>query len=131
MRARQLLGVPFLYAIAASAVGFSIYFSIGVVADRGLGLTPVIFLGAGILFAITTLTYVEGGAMYRERGGSSTFARHAFNELISFIAGWAILIDYVIVIAAAARSGSTRSRTRASGSRSTSRWASSPSAASG
>ncbi len=102
MRARQLLGVPFLYAIAASAVGFSIYFSIGVVADRGLGLTPVIFLGAGILFAITTLTYVEGGAMYRERGGSSTFARHAFNELISFIAGWAILIDYVIVIAAAA-----------------------------
>ena len=102
MRTRQLLGVPFLYAIAASAVGFSIYFSIGVVADRGLGLTPVIFLGAGILFAITTLTYVEGGAMYRERGGSSTFARHAFNELISFIAGWAILIDYVIVIAAAA-----------------------------
>ena len=102
MRARQLLGVPFLYAIAASAVGFSIYFSIGVVADRGLGLTPLIFLGAGILFAITTLTYVEGGAMYRERGGSSTFARHAFNELISFIAGWAILIDYVIVIAAAA-----------------------------
>ena len=102
MRPRQLLGVPFLYAIAASAVGFSIYFSIGVVADRGLGLTPVIFLGAGILFAITTLTYVEGGAMYRERGGSSTFARHAFNELISFIAGWAILIDYVIVISAAA-----------------------------
>ena len=102
MRSRQLLGIPFLYAIAASAVGFSIYFSIGVVADRGLGLTPLIFLGAGILFAITTLTYVEGGAMYRERGGSSTFARHAFNELISFIAGWAILIDYVIVIAAAA-----------------------------
>ena len=102
MRSRQLLGVPFLYAIAASAVGFSIYFSIGVVADRGLGLTPLIFLAAGIMFAITTLTYVEGGAMYRERGGSSTFARHAFNELISFIAGWAILIDYVIVIAAAA-----------------------------
>jgi len=102
VRARQLLGVPFLYAIAASTVGFSIYFSIGVVADRGLGLTPVIFLGAGLLFAITTLTYVEGGAMYRERGGSSTFSRHAFNELISFIAGWAILIDYVIVIAAAA-----------------------------
>jgi basic amino acid/polyamine antiporter, APA family len=102
MRARRLLGVPFLYAIAASAVGFSIYFSIGVVAERGLGLTPLIFLGAGLLFAITTFTYVEGGAMYRERGGSSTFARHAFNELVSFIAGWAILIDYVIVIAAAA-----------------------------
>ena len=102
MRGKRLVGVPFLFAVASSAVGFSIYFSIGVVADRGLGLTPVIFLAAGLLFALTTLTYVEGGAMFRERGGSSTFARHAFNELISFIAGWAILIDYVIVIAAAA-----------------------------
>jgi APA family basic amino acid/polyamine antiporter len=102
MRAKRLLGVPFLYAAASSAVGFSIYFSIGVVADRGLGLTPLIFLAAGLMFALTSLSYVEGGAMLRERGGSATFARHAFNELISFIAGWAILIDYLIVIAAAA-----------------------------
>jgi basic amino acid/polyamine antiporter, APA family len=99
---KRWLGVPFLYAAASSAVGFSIYFSVGVVADRGLGLTPVIFLLAGLMFAITSLSYVEGGAMLRQRGGSATFARHAFNELISFIAGWAILIDYLIVIAAAA-----------------------------
>ena len=98
------LGVPALFAAAYSAVGFSIYFSLGVVADRGLGLTPLIFLAAGLLFGLTTLTYVEGGAMFRERGGSSTFARHAFNELIAFIAGWAILIDYLIVIALAALS---------------------------
>lgn len=96
------LGVPFLFAAAYSAVGFSIYFALGVVADRGLGLTPLIFLAAGLLFGLTTLTYVEGGAMFRERGGSSTFARHAFNELVAFIAGWAILIDYLIVIALAA-----------------------------
>jgi basic amino acid/polyamine antiporter, APA family len=102
MRAKRLLGVPFLYASASAAVGFSIYFSIGVVADRGLGLTPLIFLVAGLMFALTSLSYVEGSAMLRERGGSATFARHAFNELISFIAGWAILIDYLIVIAAAA-----------------------------
>jgi APA family basic amino acid/polyamine antiporter len=101
-RLSRLLGVPFLYAAASSAVGFSLYFSIGVVADRGLGLTPLIFLVAGLMFAITSLSYVEGGAMFRERGGSSTFARHAFNELVSFIAGWAILIDYLIVVAAAA-----------------------------
>src|SRR4029077_12376869 len=81
---------------------FSIYFALGVVADRGLGLTPLIFLASGLLFGLTTLSYVEGGAMFRERGGSSTFARHAFNELIAFIAGWAILIDYLIVIALAA-----------------------------
>ena len=51
---------------------------------------------------LATLSYVEGGAMFRERGGSSSFARHAFNELIAFIAGWAILIDYLIVAALAA-----------------------------
>ncbi len=96
------VGVPWLFAAAYSAVGFSIYFALGVVADRGLGLTPLIFLAAGLLFGLTTLSYVEGGAMFRERGGSSTFARHAFNELVAFIAGWAILIDYLIVIALAA-----------------------------
>ncbi len=96
------LGVPGLFVAVYSAVGFSIYFALGVVADRGLGLTPLIFLAAGLLFVLTTLSYVEGGAMLRERGGSSSFARHAFNELIAFIAGWAILIDYLIVAALAA-----------------------------
>jgi len=96
------LGVPGLFVAVYSAVGFSIYFSLGVVADRGLGLTPLIFLAAGLLFVLATLSYVEGGAMFRERGGSSSFARHAFNELIAFVAGWAILIDYLIVAALAA-----------------------------
>jgi APA family basic amino acid/polyamine antiporter len=99
---RRLLGVPWLFAVAYSAVGFSLYFSIGVVADFGLGLTPLLFLGAGLLFVLTTFTYVEAGAMYLERGGSSTFARNAFNELISFVAGWAVLIDYIIIVAIAA-----------------------------
>ena len=103
-RLQRGLGFPWLFAAAYSAVGFSIYFALGVVADRGLGLTPLIFLAAGLLFGLTTLSYVEGGAMFRERGGSSTFARYAFNELIAFIAGWAILIDYLIVLALAALS---------------------------
>jgi APA family basic amino acid/polyamine antiporter len=99
---RRGVGVPGLFVAVYSAVGFSIYFALGVVADRGLGLTPLIFLAAGLLFVLTTLSYVEGGAMIRERGGSSSFARHAFNELVAFIAGWAILIDYLIVAALAA-----------------------------
>ena len=101
-RLQRGLGVPWLFAAAYSAVGFSIYFALGVVAERGLGLTPLIFLASGLLFGLTTLTYVEGSAMFRERGGSSSFARHAFNELIAFVAGWAILLDYLIVLALAA-----------------------------
>jgi len=101
---RRGVGVPGLFVAVYSSIGFSIYFALGVVADRGLGLTPLIFLAAGLMFVLTTLSYVEGGAMIRERGGSSSFARHAFNELIAFIAGWAILIDYLIVTALAALS---------------------------
>jgi APA family basic amino acid/polyamine antiporter len=99
---RRGVGVPGLFVAVYSSVGFSIYFALGVVADRGLGLTPLIFLAAGLMFVLTTLSYVEGGAMIRERGGSSSFARNAFNELIAFVAGWAILIDYLLVAALAA-----------------------------
>jgi APA family basic amino acid/polyamine antiporter len=99
---RRFLGVPWLWAVAHSAVAFSVYYSLGIVAGDGLGLTPIILGIAAFLYVVTTMTYVEGGAMFNERGGSNTLARHAFNELVSFAAGWAILIDYVIVIALAA-----------------------------
>jgi basic amino acid/polyamine antiporter, APA family len=99
---KRALGAPLLFAVAYSAVGFSLYFSLGVVADRGLGLTPLLFLGAGLLFVLATLSFAEGGAMFLDRGGSSNLARHAFNELIAFIAAWALLIDFILVIALAA-----------------------------
>ena len=91
-----------LFAVAYSAVGFSLYFSLGVVADYGLGLTPLLFLGAGLMFVLATLSFAEGGSMFVERGGSSNIARYAFNELVSFIAGWALLIDFIVVVALAA-----------------------------
>ena len=94
-------GALWLLIVTYAAVGFSIYFSLGVVAKRGLGLTPLIFVATGFLFVITIFTYFEGSAMLRERGGSSSFARHAFNELIAFVAGWVMLLDYLIVIALA------------------------------
>jgi APA family basic amino acid/polyamine antiporter len=98
---RERSGALWLLIVTYAAVGFSIYFALGVVAKRGLGLTPLIFLAAGLLFVITMFTYLEGSTMLRERGGSSSFARHAFNELVAFVAGWVILLDYLIVIALA------------------------------
>lgn len=94
-------GALWLLIVTYASVGFSIYFALGVVANKGLGLTPLIFLAAGVLFVLTMFTYFEGSAMLRERGGSSSFARHAFNELIAFVAGWVIPLDYLIVIALA------------------------------
>src|SRR5918996_2429582 len=93
------LGAPRLFATAYSTVGSSIYFALGIVAAFALGLTPLVFLGAGLLFVITTLTYFEGMTLHPERGGSAVMARYAFNELLSFVAGWAILLDFLILIA--------------------------------
>ena len=93
------MGALGLFAIGLTAVGASIYFSLGVVAGNALGLTPAAFLLAGVFFVLTMMTYVEGGVLHQERGGASSLARYAFNELWSFVAGWAILLDYLIVIA--------------------------------
>ena len=101
-REARASGGAMIFAVAYSAVGFSLYFSLGVVADYGLGLTPLLFLGAGLMFILATLSYAEGGSMFVERGGSSNIARYAFNELVSFIAGWALLIDFIVVVALAA-----------------------------
>jgi APA family basic amino acid/polyamine antiporter len=96
------LGQPALFAIVYTAVASAIYFSLGVVADHALGLTPVVFLVAGLFFALAAMTYVEGASLHPERAGSTVFARYGFNELVSFIAGWAILLDYTILIAVTA-----------------------------
>ena len=96
---KRSLGSPALFAIVWTSLASSIYFSLGVVAGHALGLTPLVFLGAGVFFTLTSMTYAEGASMHRDRAGSTVFARYAFNELVSFVAGWAILLDYVILIA--------------------------------
>src|SRR3954463_4101718 len=99
---RRTVGVPGLFATAYGNVGSSIYYALGLVAAHALGLTPVVFMLAGGLFALTAKTYAEGASMYPEAGGSSSFARPAFNELVSFFAGWALTLDYIITVAISA-----------------------------
>ena len=99
---RRTVGVPGLFATAYGNVGSSIYYALGLVAAHALGLTPLVFLLAGGLFALTAKTYAEGASMFPEAGGSSSFARHAFNEVASFFAGWALTLDYIITIAISA-----------------------------
>ncbi|HST55427.1 MAG TPA: universal stress protein [Solirubrobacteraceae bacterium] len=99
---RRSIGVPGLFATAYGNVGSSIYYALGLVAAHALGLTPLVFVFAGGLFALTAKTYAEGAAMFPEAGGSSSFARHAFNEVVSFLAGWALSLDYILTIAISA-----------------------------
>lgn len=99
---RRGLGSPTLFAIVYTSVASALYFALGVVAENALGLTPVVFLIAGLFFALAVLTYVEGASLHQERAGSTVFARYAFNELWSFVAAWAILLDFLILIAVTA-----------------------------
>ena len=99
---RRSVGTSGLFATAYGNVGSSIYYALGLVAAHALGLTPLVFVFAGGLFALTAKTYAEGASMFPEAGGSSSFARHAFNELVSFFAGWALSLDYILTIAISA-----------------------------
>ena len=101
-RLERVLGTPALFATAYGNVGSSIYYALGLVAGIALGLTPLVFVISGLIFAATAATYTEGTVRYPEAGGSSSFARHAFNELVSFGAAWAQMLNYIITIAISA-----------------------------
>ena len=97
-----MLGTPALFATAYGNVGSSIYYALGVTAVFALGLTPVVFIVAGLIFACTAATYAEGTVRYPEAGGSASFARHGFDELVSFGAGWAQMLVYVVTVTTSA-----------------------------
>src|SRR3954454_6114394 len=99
---QPVLGVNALFSTAYGNVGSSIYYARGLVSSFALGLTTIVFIIAGGIFYLTAATYAEGTAMYPEAGGSSSFARRAFNEFWSFFAAWGQMLNYVITIAISA-----------------------------
>jgi len=101
-RLRRVLGVPALFSAGYGDVGSSIYYALGVVALIALGATPIALAIAGIIYIFNALTYAEGSAMIPEAGGSASFARHGFNDLGGFIAGWALMLSYVVTMAISA-----------------------------
>jgi basic amino acid/polyamine antiporter, APA family len=98
----RVLGTPALFSTAYGNVGSSIYYALGLTAVFALGLTPLVFIAAGLIFACTAATYSEGTVRFPEAGGSASFARHAFDELVSFTAAWAQLLVYVVTVAVSA-----------------------------
>ena len=98
----RVLGTNALFSTAYGNVGSSIYYALGLVASLALGLTPLVFVITGVFFFATAATYAEATAMYPEAGGSSSFARRAFNEFWSFFAAWGQMLNYVITVAISA-----------------------------
>ncbi|MCX6004644.1 MAG: APC family permease [Chloroflexi bacterium] len=95
---RRVLRTPHLFSIAYGDVGSSIYYALGVVALAAAGATPLALGIAGVIFVFTALSYAEGTAMFPESGGSSSFARHAFNDFVGFMAGWGLMFGYIVTI---------------------------------
>jgi basic amino acid/polyamine antiporter, APA family len=99
---QRVLGVNALFSTAYGNVGSSIYYALGLVASFALGLTPVVFVITGVFFFCTAATYAEATAMFPEAGGSSSFARRAFNEFWSFFAAWGQMLNYIITVSISA-----------------------------
>src|SRR5437588_10867675 len=91
-----------LFSVAYGEIASSIYFALGVLAAHALGFTPLVLLLVGVLFLVVSLSYAEGTAALPETGGAATFVRRAMNDLAGFLTGWALFLDYLIVIALSA-----------------------------
>ncbi|HEX2287327.1 MAG TPA: amino acid permease, partial [Gaiellaceae bacterium] len=96
---QRVLDVPSLAAVAYGEIGSSLYFALGVVALYALGFTPWVLLAVGLLFLLVSLSYAEGTSAIPEPGGAATFVRRAFNDPAGFLTGWALILDYLIVMA--------------------------------
>src|SRR5215469_6299757 len=101
-RLQRALDAPTLASVAYGEIASSIYFALGIIALHALGLTPAVLGLIGLLFLIVVLSYAEGTAAIRETGGAATFVRVAYNDLAGFLTGWALFLDYLIVIALSA-----------------------------
>src|SRR5881397_1121885 len=98
----RTLGPGSLFAACYGNVGSSIYYALGVTAAFALGLTPLALILAGFIFVTTALNYAEGTAALPHAGGSSSFARRAFNQPIGFIVGWVQLLSYTATVSISA-----------------------------
>jgi len=99
---QRVLDAPALFSVAYGEIASSLYFALGIVATYALGFTPLVLLAAGLFFLIVSLSYAEGTAAIPETGGAATFVRRAYNDVAGFLTGWALFLDYLIVIALSA-----------------------------
>src|SRR5688572_26865634 len=99
---RRVVRVPELAGTIYGGVAGAVFVTLGVTAAAAAGLTPVAFVVAALVFVLTLMSYLEGATAVPHAGGSSHFARRAFNDLVSFFAGWALILDYIIIIAISA-----------------------------
>lgn len=102
-RLKRTLGWPHLIALGVGAiVGTGIYTLIGVGAGLAGPAVIVSFVIAGVICACAALAYAELATMIPASGSAYTYAYSALGELIAWIVGWALILEYTVVVSAVA-----------------------------
>src|SRR5919109_3263298 len=86
------------YMWGYAAVGADIYTALGIITLAALGLAPLAFLAAGIVFALVGLCYAEMASAYPLAGGGQYFTLRGLGDLAGLVAGSALVLDYTIDI---------------------------------
>lgn len=87
------------YSWGYADVGADIYVALGLVMGAAMGAANVAFAFAGIVYVCIGMAYTELAAAYPVAGGGQFFVTRALGDIVGFIAGWAVLLDFTIDIA--------------------------------
>src|ERR687891_1108446 len=102
-RLAQTLSWPHLVALGVGAiVGTGILTLTGVGAAKAGPAVILSFAIAGIICAAAALAYAEMATMYPASGSAYTYSYIVFGELIAWIVGWSLILEYSLVVSAVA-----------------------------
>jgi len=96
---RKEVGLFGAFSIGYADVGADIYITLGLVLLYAGGAAPLALLLAAIVYVLTGLTYAKLCSLYPAAGGAQYFAYRRFGPLHGFLAGWGLLLDYIVDIA--------------------------------
>jgi APA family basic amino acid/polyamine antiporter len=102
---RRALGLWLLVLYGlGSIIGAGIYVLVGAVADAAGYAAPLSFLLAGVLAALTGLSYAELSARYPEAAGAAVYVKEAFgSDALSRLVGGLVVLVGVFLSASLAR----------------------------
>jgi len=102
-RLKRTLSWPHLVALGVGAiVGAGIYALIGQGAGMAGPGVVVSFAIAGVICACASLAYAELATMMPAAGSAYTYTYATLGELIAWIVGWALILEYTVVVSAVA-----------------------------
>lgn len=102
-RLSQTLSWPHLVALGVGAiVGTGILTLTGVGAAKAGPAVILSFAIAGVICACAALAYAEMATMYPASGSAYTYSYIVFGELVAWIIGWSLMLEYSLVVSAVA-----------------------------